>query len=208
VRNLKSKIAVLLTVGAATVTMAPSASAAPLPNFALCIQLADRGGTAELGAEQCTKFANFGDSASQFAGDGNDFDPDVARINLKPAFGGGLLNSNLDFQICGQARENNGSELGPVACTDWASSGGGEARFSDANGFDPDKYRVLIRTRTLPPGAGFNDFRTCIGAFDGGEGDGMPACTGWASGGGGLSAFARDQNGFDPDGFRLLLEVV
>jgi hypothetical protein len=208
VRNLKSKIVVLLMTGAATVTLAPSASAAPLPNFAVGIQLADKGGASELGTEQLTKFANFGSSASLFAGDANNFDPDVARINLKPAFGGGLLNSNLDFRVGGRARDG-GAELGAVVFTDWASAGGGVSDVvTDANSFDPDQYQVFLETRPLPPGAGFTDFRLFLIMTDAGEGDGFPAFTGWASLGGGQSAFARDRNGFDPDGFRIGLEVV
>lgn len=209
-RNLTSKIVTLLVAGAVTVVLAPSAAAAPLPNFAVGIQLADKNGTAELGTEQFTKFANFGTSFSLFAGDGNNFDPDVARINLRPAFGGGLLNSNLDFRIGGRARDNNGQELGNAVFTDWASAGGGTTLdvITDTNSFDPDQYQVILETRPLPPGAGFSDFRLFIIMTDAGEGDGFPAFTGWASGGGGQSPFARDRNGFDPDGIRLGLEVV
>jgi hypothetical protein len=100
---------VLLMAGVAAVTLAPSASAAPLPNFSLGIQLADGGCRTELGTAQ---FANFGSSATRPAGDANNFDPDCARIIRIPAFGGGLLNSNLDFRIGGVAMENNGSERG------------------------------------------------------------------------------------------------
>jgi hypothetical protein len=70
VRNLTSKIAALLMAGAAAVTLAPSASAAPLPHFSTGTQLADNAGRSELGTEQFTKL-----------------DPDSARINLSPAFG-------------------------------------------------------------------------------------------------------------------------
>jgi hypothetical protein len=210
VRNVKGKIAALLMAGAAAVTLAPSASAAPLPNFSLGIQLADGGCRTELGTAGFTKFANFGPGATPWVGDANRFDPDCARIILNPAFGGGLLNSNLDFRIGGRARENNGSEVGPVVFTDWASAGGGitDPMISDANRFDPDEYQLFLETRQLPPGAGFNDFRFFIFARDAGEGDGEPQFTGWASQNPGPSPLARDRNGFDPDGFVIGLEVV
>ncbi|MCE7003200.1 hypothetical protein LWC34_10205 [Kibdelosporangium philippinense] len=207
-RSSINKITVLLAATAATVTLAPSASATPRPNFALCVQLADGGGNTELGAEQCTKFVNFGPSASLFACDANCFDPDAIRINLRAAFGGGQLNPGIDFRACGQA-DDNGKELGAVQCTDWASGGGGKSgRISDFNGFDPDRYRVFLETRPLPPGAGFTDWRFSVETFDRGEGNGMPAFTGWASENGGPSRLAVDQNQFDFDGIVLGLEVV
>lgn len=209
-RNMKTKIAALLMAGAAAVTLAPSASAAPLPNFSLGIQLADGGCRTELGTAQFTKFANFGSSATRPAGDANNFDPDCARIILNPAFGGGLLNSNLDFRIGGVAMENNGSERGTPVFTDWASGGGGPttSMITDSNRFDPDLYQLFLETRPLPPGTGFNDFRFFIFAVDAGEGDGVPQFTGWASQNPGPSPLSQDRNGFDPDGYVIGLEVV
>ncbi|WP_093606202.1 hypothetical protein [Lentzea waywayandensis] len=207
---MTGKIAALLMAGVAAVTLAPSASAAPLPNFRIGIQLNDGGCRTEFGTPQFTKFANFGTSATLFASDLNRFDPDCARIFLDPAFGGGLLNSNVDFRIGGRARENNGSEVGPVVFTDWASAGGGptDPMISDANRFDPDEYQLFLETRPLPPGAGFSDFRFFIFARDAGEGDGPVQFTPWASQNGGPSGWAPDPNKFDPDGYVLGLEVV
>lgn len=185
----------------------PAAGAATLPNFRAGIQLIDGGGNSGQGVEQFTGTANFGSSSSQFAGDSNNFDPDGARLDLDPAFGGGALNQ-IDFRIGGQARDR-GRELGPVVFTPWASQGGGTTDVvTDANSFDPDQYRVIIETRPLPAGVVLHDFRFGLSAFDAGEPEGVPVFTGWASTGGGKSAYALDANAFDPDGFRFILEVV
>ncbi|MEV0676070.1 hypothetical protein AB0I60_06045 [Actinosynnema sp. NPDC050436] len=189
------------------VVSAPTAGAATLPNFRVGFQLVDEGGRSGQGVEQFTGTANFGSSSSQFAGDSNDFDPDGARINLNPAFGGGTLNP-VDFRIGGQARDR-GRDLGAVVFTPWAGQGGGTSDvMTDPDAFDPDQYRVIIETRPLPPGVVIGDFRLGLNAVDRREPEGRPVFTGWASGGGGQSAYAFDANAFDPDGFRFILEVV
>ncbi|UMP06385.1 hypothetical protein [Amycolatopsis sp. EV170708-02-1] len=207
-RKLWSRNLALLAAGGLFVTVAPAtAEAVEPPNFRIGIQLADNGGRGGFGVEQFTGFANFGTSVSQWAGDSNNFDPDGARIDLNPAFGGGRLNQ-IDFRIGGQARDG-GRELGPVAYTPWASQGGGTTDLiTDSNSFDPDQYRLFLETRPLPPGVQITDLRLSILAVDRGAPEGVPAFTRWASQGGGHSGFALDSDAFDPDGFRIGLEVV
>ncbi|AUI60209.1 hypothetical protein [Amycolatopsis sp. BJA-103] len=210
-RTMKGKIAALLVAGAAAVTLAPSASAAPLPNFSVGLQLSDGGCRTEFGTPGFTRFANFGGtSATPWVSDTTRFDPDCARIFLNPAFGGGLLRGDIDFRIGGRARDNNGRELGAIVYTPWASDGGGntEGMITDSNSFDPDEYQLFLETRPLPPGAGFTDFRFMIFARDAGEGDGEAKFTPWASQNGGPSPYAPDRNLFDPDGYVIGLEVV
>jgi len=206
-RKLWSSTLALLAAGGLSVTVSPAIAQAAPPNFRVGIQLADNGGRGGFGVEQFTGFANFGTSVSQWAGDSNNFDPDGARIDLNPAFGGGQLNQ-IDFRIGGQARDG-GRELGAVTYTPWASQGGGTTDLiTDSNSFDPDQYRLFLETRPLPPGVQITDLRLSILAVDRGEPEGVPTFTRWASQGGGQSDFALDANAFDPDGFRIGLEVV
>lgn len=206
-KTVRTTMAVLVAGGLALVAAPAAAEAATPPNFRVGFQLADKGGRGGFGVEQFTGFANFGTSSSPWAGDSNNFDPDAARIDLNPAFGGGLLNQ-IDFRLCGQASDS-GSHFGVVVCTPWASQGGGTSDvITDDNGFDPDQYRMILETRPLPDGIQIHDLRLSVNAVDRGEPEGVPAFTRWASQGGGLSAYALDANGFDPDGFRVGLEVV
>ncbi|MEV6910257.1 hypothetical protein [Amycolatopsis sp. NPDC051071] len=208
-REIMGKLGILLVTGGLSLTVAPGmAEAAPPPNFRVGIQFADNGGRSGFGVEQFTGFVNFGTSVSPWAGDSNNFDPDGARINLDPAFGGGVL-GQVDFRIGGQANDRGGREIGPATYTPWASQGGGSTdTITDSNSFDPDQYRLFLETRPLPPGAQISDLRLSILAVDRGEPDGVPAFTRWASQGGGRSGFALDADSFDPDGFRIGLEVV
>ncbi len=111
-------------------------------------------------AEQFTRFTNFGSSASNFAGDSNNFDPDGVRINLNTSLN--TLLGQVDFRIGGQASDNGG-EFGPVLYTSWASEGGGQTgQITDGNGFDPDQYRVFVEVRPLPAGVVIDDFRLSV----------------------------------------------
>ncbi|MFJ8914631.1 hypothetical protein [Amycolatopsis sp. NPDC102389] len=206
-RKLWSRTFGLVAAGGLFLTVAPAMAEAAPPNFRVGIQLADKGGKGGFGVEQFTGFANFGTSISPWAGDSNNFDPDAAKIDLNPVFGGGPLNQ-VDFRIGGQARDG-GKELGTVAYTPWASQGGGTTDvITDSNSFDPDQYRLFLETRPLPPGVQISDLRLSILAVDRGEPEGVPTFTRWASQGGGQSEYALDANSFDPDGFRIGLEVV
>jgi hypothetical protein len=196
-------VSVLVAVGTTGLSVAPTATAA-VPDFRVGIQLADGGGESGFGVQEFTAFARFGDSGSEWAGDSNNFDPDAARIELD-------INletlGNRDFRIGGQARDG-GSHLGTAEYTDWASEGGGtSALITDNNAFDPDEYRLFIDTRPMPAGEHVNDLRLSIRAFDE-DGAGITTFTPWASQGGGRSKFAIDPNGFDPDGFKISLDVL
>ncbi len=194
--------AMLATLAAAGFCLAPTAEA-DVPDFRVGIQLADGGGNSELGIQRFTNFARFGDSVSEWAGDANNFDPDAARIELDTTI---QQLAGRDFRIGGQARDG-GSHLGTIEYTNWASEGGGVSDLvTDDNGFDPDQYRLFIDTRPMPAGEVVDDFRLSIQAIDS-DGAGIPVLTPWAGQGGGRSRFAIDPNGFDPNGYRIGLEV-
>ncbi|MFB9393097.1 hypothetical protein ACFPM3_18495 [Streptomyces coeruleoprunus] len=75
----------------------------------------------------------------------------------------------------------------------------------DANGYDPDAVRINLDT--LPEALGQLDFRIGAQAMDNGGHYGPPQFTPWASQGGGASGLATDDNGRDPDKYRLFLET-
>ncbi|MEI5101856.1 hypothetical protein RB200_29265 [Streptomyces sp. PmtG] len=75
----------------------------------------------------------------------------------------------------------------------------------DANGYDPDA--ALIDLSTVP-GDLLNqlDFRIGAQAMDGNGHYGPVQYTPWASEGGGDSPLATDDNGYDPDKYRIFLD--
>ncbi|MER0244317.1 hypothetical protein AAHZ94_20405 [Streptomyces sp. HSW2009] len=206
---MRSISRILTAVAAATAALSmaalpTSAQAAEVNSFRVGIQFADDGGRSQHGVEQFTKYAKFGNSVSPWAGDSNGRDPDAVLIDLQTVPGD--LLGKLDFRIGAQAMDGSGG-YGTVQYTPWASQGGGDSSYiTDDNGYDPDKYRLFLDTRAWPTSANLNDFRLSVQAVDGGR-PGVPTVTPWASQGGGKSAWALDDNGYDPDGIVIGLEV-
>lgn len=114
------------------------------------------------------------------------------------------------------------SQLGYSQHTDFVNktTGLGFARWvTDANGYDPDCYRVNLEVATPAPAADLNkDFRACLqfadyvtldakGQITSLDGAGTQRCTPWASEGGGVSVWATDSNKYDPDGAALEIET-
>ena len=158
--------------------------------------------------------------ASEKAYDGDDKrDPDLAQVFLESLGGeGGNAVKNTDFRLCMKAWDNAGtSEEGIERCTDWASNSTGtstSAPATDANGYDPDVYQIILRTREWPTDTTdrWVDFRIGIYAYDNGvRYEGGTQWTDWHSlnvSGTSASGWAYDDNGYDPDGFGLKLETM
>ncbi len=128
-----------------------------------------------------------------------------------------------NFRLYLQASDNGcTNQLGLSQHGDFVNNIGGlgfAPWASDANGYDPDCYRINLNLATLAPVASIiKDFRACLqfadnmsldknGDVKGLSQAGTVACTPWASDGGGKSAWAKDGNGYDPDGATLMLET-
>lgn len=115
-----------------------------------------------------------------------------------------------DFRVSIQLIDDGGrAETGPLASTPFLIDGGGSSAFArDANGFDPDGARLLLSSTGI---AANLDFRICGQAIDNpsprGAQFGPYVCSPWASEGGGYTPLVTDDNQFDPDGYRIALEV-
>ncbi|CAM5579125.1 hypothetical protein GCM10010329_76560 [Streptomyces spiroverticillatus] len=111
-----------------------------------------------------------------------------------------------NFQVGIQLVDRGGiAEQGPVGRTPFLSDGGGTSPFtSDANFFDPDGARLLLASTGLPVNL---DFRIGGQAFDRPNRVGLVVYTPWASDGGGRTPLITDDNRFDPDAFRVILEA-
>jgi hypothetical protein len=181
--------------------------------FAVGFQTADNVKRVGLqaGDVQWTNSIAFGPSVSGFACDENCFDPDYGRIYLRSDF---AQVNNTDFRICLQGSDGGRGfvEQGRPGCTPWASQGGGEGeRATDANGFDPDSYRISIETQPWPSNVPTSvDFRLRGRAFDRKDFNApWSAFTRWSrEGGTSDTGFFCDSNCFDPDGFQVQLEVA
>lgn len=176
------------------------------------LQVADKGhdkvGTARYtGWVDGTATAN---ASSPWAVDTNGYDPDSVRVHLQTESAD--VRAGLDVRVCMEASDDNAtSQFGAKRCTPWASeSGGWSATATDANGYDPDAYRISVETRMLAAGCMTRDFRIGVRGFDGGATShgGQAQYSPWASQGGGWSGWASDDNNYDPDGFALHLDVM
>lgn len=117
--------------------------------------------------------------------------------------------ANFRFGI--QLIDNKGrSEQGSLQVTPFLVDGGGVSDWAfDANKFDPDGARLLLSSTGIPANL---DFRICGQAIDAvtnrGAEIGQVVCSLWASqGGGGPTPVVTDPNGFDPDGYRVILDT-
>jgi len=103
---------------------------------------------------------------------------------------------------------DNGNQIGDAEFTPYANFGGGCSPWAgDTNTYDPDGARIFL---SPPPRGGLAglDFRIGAQATDNnGSQTGVLQWSPWASAGGGVSPFAFDTNGTDPDQFRVCLEV-
>jgi len=112
-----------------------------------------------------------------------------------------------NFRVGIQAMDN-GKQVGDLEFTPYASFGGGCSPWAgDTNTYDPDG--VSISLIEAPRGLlGSKDFRVGVQATDNnGSQTGALQWSPWASQGGGVSPYAFDSNGYDPDQFRVCLEV-
>lgn len=103
---------------------------------------------------------------------------------------------------------DNGSQIGDAEFTPYASFGGGCSPWAgDPNTYDPDGARLFLDR--APRGVlGNRDFRIGGQVTDsGGSQTGALQWSPWASEGGGVSPYAFDTNGYDPDQYRVCLEV-
>ncbi len=173
----------------------------PLSQALTGLQASDRGCSAQAGTIRYVG----ADDWSLWATDENSFDPDCFRVYVSSV----LLSK--DVQICWQFSDHGStSNLGDIKCTPWASDGGGWSGWAtDENSFDPDSARIMVNTRTLPEEMAITNARLGIQASDRGctSQFGTIQYTPWASDGGGWSGWATDENSFDPDCFRIALEV-
>lgn len=187
-----------------------SIQAVMMDDLALGIQLADKG-TVQMGEWEYTGRIEVNGGISPWVCDDNCFDPDSARLDLDSDTQ--AIIRNKDFRVCIQASDNSyeHSAQGAWQCTNWASNGNSlTGMATDANGMDPDSYRLRIQTRTWPTNSRYSrlrDYRFRIRAWDKNEPGVWSTPTGWASSGGGYSGWATDKNGFDPDGLEIDMQV-
>ncbi len=180
------------------------------PDFKLGIRLAD-GSASTAGAWKYTYYtANQGTSVSEFACDSNCYDPNEMQIDLKVPNTSDLLTKDfsIGLRACDGTSSNPEQYCGSWKYTPWASDGGGMSDVAtDSNGVDPNTYQIGIRTRSIPITT--HDFRVGIKAYDGSleKWAGPWQFTPTAKSGGGVSPWATDANGIDPNGFRLWLIV-
>lgn len=112
-----------------------------------------------------------------------------------------------NFRIGIQAIDN-GTQVGDPEFTPYATFGGGCSPWAgDTNTYDPDGAAILLQG--APRGTlGSRDFRIGVQVTDNnGSQTGAIQWTPWASQGGGVSPYAFDSNGYDPDQFRVCLDV-
>jgi hypothetical protein len=117
-----------------------------------------------------------------------------------------------NFQVGLQLIDGGGTRgEGPLRYTAPVASGGGSTvGVGDSNNFDPDGARLDLR---IPPGglsAAGLDFRILGQALDGigrNAEIGRTVASPWASEGGGSTGLITDTNQFDPDVYRVEVQV-
>jgi len=117
-----------------------------------------------------------------------------------------LPNFRLGIQVADAAGT---SAEGEARYTSWAKDANLSSEFAtDLDRFDPDAVRIGLEAEANNP-LGDLDFRIGAQAFDQGDGNnvGPVQYTPWASQGGGWTGLVSDTDGFDPDGFRILVET-
>jgi hypothetical protein len=180
-----------------------------IPNFRVAIQAADEGGAGAEGEARYTPWAKDLSDWSAWASDADHFDPDAVRVLLDVEANNPL--PDKDFRLEIQASDGGGTAgLGPKQFTPWASQGGGWSGIAlDSDAFDPDAFRIKIQTRPWTSSRTFKDFRLGVQVVDNGgkELGEIVGYTPWASESGGTSEYAVDLDQFDPDGFKVQLEV-
>ncbi|MEM9339017.1 MAG: hypothetical protein AAGA66_09835 [Bacteroidota bacterium] len=186
-------------------------SASGSNDFRIGFQLGDGGLGSNAGAKVYTTWAADRQNRwSVYGGDNNKYDPDWIRLELDSRTSESL--SNLDFRIHIQLNDDRGNSTpGIIRTTPWASQGGGWSSWAtDANAYDFDVIRLKIETRYR---AGFviRNLRIGIQLTDDGTSgakEGVVRYTPWLSNGGGLTYYAGDNNYYDPDAVRILLDVI
>jgi hypothetical protein len=186
-----------------------------IKNFRVALQASDWGGNPRVGEPsypgepRYTSWANDESVWSEWATDSDRYDPDAIRIHLEIAGQGGLPDKDFRFVI--QSSDHCGGQaMGTKQFTPWASEGGGWSALSmDADAYDPDAFRIKIQTREWTSPRKIHDMRLGIQLFDHGgrEAGDVIAFTPWQSQGGGWSDWAVDRDSYDPDGFKVKLEV-
>lgn len=127
----------------------------------------------------------------------------VAPAAARPSSTADLPNFRVGIQMI-----DNGSQIGDAEYTPYSNFGGGCSPFAgDTNTFDPDGARLFLEPppRFTPLS---RDFRIGAQVTDhNGSQTGVLQWSPWASEGGGVSDFAFDTNGFDPDQVKVCLET-
>ncbi|WP_254076938.1 hypothetical protein [Streptomyces pacificus] len=115
-----------------------------------------------------------------------------------------LATFRLGIQL---ADDGGASQFGQEQFTNNVKFGNSVSAWAgDANKFDPDAVRLNLETNPGDPLIG-RDFRIGAQAMDKGSHLGPVQYTPWASAGGGQSDFVTDDNGWDPDEYRLFLDT-
>ena len=178
------------------------------PNFRAGLQLSDNN-LSQVGNVEYTDYLDTNSqNISEWAMDSNQTDPDAAKIYLEVEQIDTL--TGLDFRVGIAASDNAATnQFGAVQFTPWASEGGSWSGWaSDANGYDPDAYRLFIETRPWNSPKILKDFRLGIQLSDNNNsGTGLASYTPWALSGGGTSSWATDSNAYDPDSIRIDLGI-
>lgn len=192
----------------------------------LGIQVSDHGCRSQLGILEFDGYVSHTYSSwTNWAVDLNYYDFDCARLYLDPA----KSFTDNDFRICIQISpfckndfyppicdENKGN----IACTPWASEGGGWSDWSyyyinNDDGGDLDAIRIKIETRNWPSNSNkyLKDWRAGLQIADARPGQictfqvGEPQFTPWRSSGGGFSGWSFDSDQYDPNCAKIYLGV-
>lgn len=177
-------------------------------NFRVGLQVADAG-TRQPGEATYTNDAIGTPVLSDWAVDGDAYDPDSVRVHLELRPGELTQDVRLGIQVSDAGATGGGA--GPIQWSHWASEGSGQwsATAFDSDHYDPDAFRIILENRPWPrPGFVLKDVRIGIQMFDaGGAEAGFPQHTPWASEGGGWSSWATDLDAYDPDGISIKLEA-
>ncbi len=180
------------------------------PNFRAGLQLSDNGSASQLGDVLYTDYVDVQSySESGWAMDSNNYDPDAARIYLEVEQIDDL--TGLDFRLGIVASDDGAtSQRGIEQFTKWASEGSSWSGWaSDANGYDPDAYQLILETRSWNSPKVLEDVRLGIQLSDNNNSDtGATQFTPWATDGGGRSDWAGDSNYFDFDSMQIYLGVA
>ena len=134
--------------------------------------------------------------------------PDQSPSSLDGTPDGGSERFTIGIQLADDGTVMPGAfaftgdyEMGETAGTSpWAC---------DADCFDPDSARLAV-SGFRHEDAQRKDFRVCLQGSDGGLshlGESPFSCTNWASQGGGSTGMVSDNDGFDPDSYRVQIET-